>query len=197
MKALAAVLLALLFGAGLGVASAYVAVDRFAFAGEVRVGQWRGNLHTGSSTADPYTRAVIAKVGLLALARSETIYFFRATDEDGERLDPACTYKLAGVDQPARWWSITLYDEQFYLARNEDQANSVDATKAVRNPGGDFTVLIGPSRGAGPNWLSTNGAKQVNLTIRLYNPNAEIQTDPSRLQLPIIQKVSCPTGAPS
>jgi hypothetical protein len=195
MRAVAAVLIALLIGVGLGVASAYVAVERFAMAGEVRVGQWRGNLNTGSTAADPYTRAAIAKVGLLALARTETIYFFRDSDEEGAPINPACTYLLVGSDQPARWWSVTLYDEQYYLARNDDDATSVDATRTVRNPGGDYSVRIGPARGDAQNWLSTNGAKAVNLTIRLYNPNAEVQGNPASLRLPLVQKVSCPTGS--
>lgn len=198
MKAIAAVLLALVLGVAAGVASAYVAVDRFALSGEVRVGGWRGNLYTGSSSADPYTRAAIAKTAILALARSETVYFFRAEDDAGQPLDPACTYAIKGrADLPARWWSITLYDESFYLARNQDEAHSIDATRLVRGADGGFNATVGPQRSDAANWLSTNGAKGFGLTLRLYNPPAAVQADPASLTLPTVTRVSCPAkGAP-
>lgn len=194
MKAVAAVLIALILGAVLGLGSAWVAADRFALSGEITVNGWRGNLYTGSTAADPYTRAAIAKNALLALARSETIYFFRSTDDAGQRFDARCTYRLDGGPQPARWWSVTLYDETLFLARNADNAPSVDATRTVTFGDGKYSVLIGPSRDGAPNWLSTNAAGAFALTIRLYNPDAAIQADPALAPLPSVTRVSCPGG---
>jgi hypothetical protein len=194
VRTVAGVIIALLLGAALGVASAWVAVDRFALSGEVRVGQWRGNLFTGSSGADPYTRAAIAKTGLLALARSETVYFFRDTDETGAPLDARCTYRLRGADLPARWWSVTLYDEAFFLARNEDNAHSVDATKVGRGGQMSYEAVIGPAKPASGLWLSSAAAKLVRLTVRLYNPQEAVQDNPANVVLPTVEKVSCPDG---
>lgn len=194
MKAAAAVLIALILGAVLGLGSAWVAVDRFALSGEVAVNGWRGNLYTGSSAADPYTRAAIAKNALLALSRSETVYFFRTTDDQGRRFDARCTYRLDGGPMPSRWWSVTLYDETLFLARNEDAAPAIDATRAVKDEAGRYGVLIGPLRDGAPNWISTNAAGAFALTIRLYNPDAAIQADPAAAPLPSVVRVACPAG---
>jgi hypothetical protein len=194
IKALLIGLAVLAVGLGLGVGSAFMAVNHFAAGGEVRVGAWRGNLHTGAPAADPYTRAAVSMVGLLALARSETIYFFRSVDEAGAPLDPACAYDITGADQPARWWSITAYDESFYLPRNADEAPSVDASSIIRDADGGFRARLGPAapETGDANWISSRGASAIHLTIRLYNPAPEFQADPGRLTLPSVIKVSCP-----
>jgi hypothetical protein len=179
-------------GAVLGLTSAWLAVERIAIAGDIRLSGWRGNANTGAATADPYTRAAVAKVALLALARSETIYFFRSADDAGDPLDPACRYDIAGADQPARWWSITAYDEQFYLPRNTDAAPSVHADGVVKEANGAWRAVLGPKPDSAANWISSNGAKALHLTIRLYNPDPAVQADPSRLALPSVVKVACP-----
>jgi hypothetical protein len=159
------------------------------------VGGWRGNLLTGAPDADPYTRAAVAKTALLALARAETVYFMRTTDDAGAMLDSRCHYEMRGGDQPARWWSVTLYDEQLFLARNTDAAASIDATRVVREADGRYRVVIGPTPQGYVNWLSTNGARAFSLTIRLYNPTPEIAADPSKTPLPTVVKTSCPEAS--
>lgn len=192
MRALASVISALILGALIGLASAWVAVDRVALTGAVEKAGWRGNLLTGSPDADPYTRAAIAKSALLALARSETVYFMRTTDDAGATLNARCTYEMIGGDQPARWWSVTVYDESYFLARNTDGAASIDATRVVRGADGRYRVVIGPAPQGYVNWLSTNGAQTFALTIRLYNADPAVQADPTQAPLPSVVKASCP-----
>ena len=193
MRALAGVLAALILGIALGLGSACFAVDRFALSGAVTVGGWKGNLLTGSAEADPYTRAAVAKTALLALARTETVYFMRSEDDSGAPLNPACSYEMrATTDPAARWWSVTLYDESFFLARNEDAAASIDATRVAREAGGGWRVVIGPTPKGFVNWLSTNATQRFTLTIRLYNPDPAIVADPGKAVLPSVSKLSCP-----
>ena len=64
---------------------------------------WMGSKLAGSAAADPITRAKIAKGGLLALNRSETIYFTLTRDERGRPLSDKCAYTLKGGSFPARW----------------------------------------------------------------------------------------------
>lgn len=183
-------LAALVAGTALGLGSTWVAVSQLSLAGRVENGGWTTNLHTGSAAADPYTRAAVARDGLLALARSETVYFMRTADEAGAALDANCRYRLTGKDLPARWWSITIYDETQYLARNADGAHSVDATRVVRGPEG-YEVLVGLARGDAANWLSTRNAGAFTLTLRLYNPAADVQADPRKVVVPTVAKIDC------
>ena len=55
-------------------------------AGRLDVGRWSTDLTVGGAAAGPWVRARVARVGLLALPRAETVYFDRTTDEAGQPL---------------------------------------------------------------------------------------------------------------
>ena len=90
--------------------------------GNVDVGGWRSDFAIGSKAADPYTRARVARHGLLALAKTEAVYLTRTTDDAGAPLREACTYRLSGGAMPAGWWSVTLYGAGSMLPANTDEA---------------------------------------------------------------------------
>ena len=70
-------------------------------------GAWRTSQAFGSSRADWYTRALVARTGLFALNRSETIYFIAQSDNSGRPLHSGCDYSIEGRDLNTRWWSLT------------------------------------------------------------------------------------------
>jgi hypothetical protein len=115
--------------------------------GSETYGGWVGSKLAGSAAADPFTRALIAKGGLLALNRSETIYFTLTKDEHGRPLTQNCAYQLKGGAFPARWWSVTIYAADDFLPQNHDHAQSIDQTRAERDAGGGWTAA---SRYSGP-----------------------------------------------
>jgi hypothetical protein len=161
--------------------------------GDVDVGGWRTDFAIGSEAADPYTRARVARHGLLALAKTEAVYFTRATDDTGARLREACTYRLSGGAMPAGWWSVTLYDAQSMLPANTDAALSIDAERAG---GGAWQAVIAPARPAGDGlWISSRGAGTFDLTLRLYMPDAALLADPGAvLAAPRVERLSCKGG---
>lgn len=162
--------------------------------GDVDVGGWRSDFAVGSRAADPYTRARVARHGLLALAKSEAVYFTRARDDAGDPLREACTYRLSGGPMPAQWWSVTLYDGQSLLPANSDNALSIDAERAGR---GEWSAIIAPRRPAGEAlWISSRGAGTFDLTLRLYVPRPELLTRPdAALEAPRIARLSCEGAA--
>lgn len=161
--------------------------------GDVDVGGWRSDFAVGSKAADPYTRARVARHGLLALAKTEAVYFTRATDDDGAPLREACSYRLSGGQMPAGWWSVTLYDGQSMLPANTDGALSIDAERAG---GGAWSAVIAPARPAeGGLWISSRGAGSFDLTLRLYMPSAALLSAPdTALTPPRIERISCEGG---
>jgi hypothetical protein len=166
-----------------------------ASAGVLRAGQWSTDLTVGATAASPWVRARIARVGLLALPRSETVYFDRRTDEAGDPLDGRCTYRLNGQPIPARWWSVTLYGADQMLARNEDSAASVDLTRLGPDR---WSAVIGPRAPVtGEPWLSTAGAPAPILMIRLYNPDPADDAALAALRLPSVEKLGCEQPAAS
>ncbi len=186
---------AVLAGCGLGLGSAlwmaglWPAGRNMAF-GDVDVGGWRSDFAIGSKAADPYTRARVARHGLLALAKTEAVYFTRSLDDAGGPLREACRYRLSGGPMPAGWWSVTLYDAASMLPANTDNALSIDAEQM--GPGA-WSAIIAPSRPeGGAAWVSSRGAGTFDLTLRLYMPAPALLADPSRaLIAPRIERLAC------
>lgn len=185
------------FVLGGGAAIYHINTVASAFGNDVDVKGWKSSPTIGSSASNPTERALIARKGLLALARKETVYFSLSKDTAGAPLDANCTYEITGAlnGPQARWWSITLYAADDYLAVNGDEAGSVDVTRMGASPDGSYVVTVSPSRGAARNWLSSKNAKQFSLSLRLYNPAPEVQADMTTANLPSLSKLSCQGAA--
>ena len=162
--------------------------------GNVDVGGWRSDFAIGSKAADPYTRARVARHGLLALAKTEAVYLTRTTDDAGAPLREACTYRLSGGAMPAGWWSVTLYGAGSMLPANTDEALSLDAEQAGT---GAWSAVIAPARPADATaWISSRAAGNFDLTLRLYLPTPGLLADPNAaLTPPRIARMSCEGGA--
>jgi len=177
-------------GIGLGLISLWAVL---AFGGanlSDHYGAWSLNRAAGSQAAGPYTRAIIARTGLLALSAQEAIYFNLDRDENGRPLDEGCIYEVSGQPLEARWWSLTLYADDNYLARNSDHAYSVDASRL--GPGA-WRARISAVQGDAPFWISSRAAgRNFSLTLRVYNPLDDFQ--PSEAVLPSLHTVSCGGG---
>ncbi len=174
----------------LGLGSAYY-VARYAVQGEALVanGPWVTNLETGGTDADIYTRAFVALTGLLALNKSETIYYNATADSDGNALDGRCSYRIEGRDPDARWWSMTVYGRDHYLVDNPSKRYSVSQTTVTREPGGSFVVRLSTVEETG-NWIATS-PDGFQVTLRLYNPGVSVREEPGSVPLPAIVKESC------
>jgi hypothetical protein len=181
---------AIAIGVVLGGASAWGALEigRSGF-GE-QYGQWSHNRAAGSTAAGPYTRAIIARDGLLALSAREALYFTLTRDDQGDALSESCIYELTGDEFSARWWSVTLYAEDNFLAQNQDHAASIDASHM---PGGRWRERVAPVRGDAPYWISSRSARRAfSLTLRVYVPHRDFS--PSSDALPVLTRVSCAGG---
>lgn len=179
-------LVGLVLGAGLAIAS----LKHGGSGGESHQG-WSGSRVTGSADAGPILRARVALTGLLALNRSQAIYFTRNIDDLGEPLREECQYRLSGGPLPGRWWSITAYAADNFLPQNSDEALSVDASEVTLDDRGNWQAEAGPAPAPGLPWLSTRAAGRFDLTLRIYNPTPRAQDDFSSIQFPRVERVSC------
>jgi len=181
-------------GTFLGIASVALAVRFIGGAAFVENGPWRTSLATGSTEAGPYLRLVIASGGLLALNRSEAIYFFADTDSDGDRLSGACSYQIAGDLPESRWWSLTAYGPDHYMIPNSQQRYSASPANSAHNTNRRMAVLVGPEILADRldgDWIPSGQAEYFQLTLRLYKPTAAVVADPAAISLPTIVKEGC------
>jgi hypothetical protein len=155
---------------------------------EVRVGAWRTSLVSGSPDADAYTRAKVARVALLALAREETLYYVAEHDSRGARLRSLCRYRITGATPAARWWSITAYADDYFLFADDARRYSVGSSQLQPDAQGRFTMSTGPlAPGDGSAWIPTPGDRGLVLTLRLYNPDPAIAADPRAFAAPAIE----------
>ncbi len=189
MRIILKFLAAVVVGVALGLAVTWFTVIRGTWGGAVSDGPWKTSLTTGSADAGMYQRASVAVHGLLALNRSETIYYTAGTDSDGNALSGACTYALEGRDPPARWWSVTAYGADDYLIPNAAGRYSVSMNSVMRRPGGGFAVIVSKAAAAA-NWIPVTDGR-FSLSIRLYNPDAKVAADPAHVALPAIHKERC------
>lgn len=179
---------AMLVGAVLGAASAWGALSFGASTLTESYGAWSHSRAAGSQAADPYTRAIIAREGLLALSAREALYFSLDRDEDGRQLDERCVYELGGLPLSARWWSLTLYARDGFLAENRDNAASVDASRIGNDR--PWRTRVAPVQGDAAHWLSSRGARRgFSLMLRVYNPHQDFH--PSEETLPSLTTLSC------
>lgn len=185
LRLLGSIVVALILGFG----SFYLSVYGMRGDAQVKNGAWGTNLLAGSSAADPYLRTYIALVGILALNKSETMYYEANTDSAGEPLDGACSYRIEGRDPAARWWSITVYAKDHYLIPNPGNRYSISKTTVVRAADGSFTGRMSTSPEA-ENWIATS-ADGFEVTLRLYNPDPSVVDHPDTATLPQIVKEAC------
>ncbi|WP_273184427.1 DUF1214 domain-containing protein [Hyphomonas adhaerens] len=186
-----------ILGLAAGAASAMVMAGMVGsgirLSGDVNVENWQSDWTIGSATANPWTRARIARHGLLALTKEEAVYFTRASDDDGKPLTEACTYRVSGTAMPALWWSVTLYDGDSRLPPNTDKALSYDLTKAAAEGDADaWSFTVSPAHPAEGGWVSSRAADKFDLTLRLYKPSAALLSDPeATLPAPSVERLSC------
>ena len=183
------ILLTLIGGIALGLAATWATVIRSNNSGGIGDGSWRTSLFAGSSEGGPYLRAYVAVHGLLALNRTETVYYNAGNDSDGHALDGHCSYIVGGLDPPARWWSITAYGADDFLIPNTADRYSASMNSVTRRKDGTFAVTLSQQQPEG-DWIPV-AAGHFDLTIRLYNPQAEVAADPARVVLPTIKKMAC------
>jgi hypothetical protein len=157
----------------------------------VRKGPWKTNVLAGSEQSGMYDRARIAIAGLLALKKSETLYYVADTDDSEELLRAACDYRIEGRGFDARWWSVTVYGRTYFLIPNEQKRYSFNGNNVARDKDGLFRIRLS-STPKDKNWIPTGHKDQkIHVTLRLYNPSPGIIENPSSVGLPRIIREVC------
>lgn len=186
--------LTIVAGLAVGAGSAAWSMKRGGLSGVGAAG-WYGSSVTGSVDADPWTRARVALTGLLALNKSQAIYFTTNVDTAGARLREDCRYAVKGGALPARWWSVTVYADDDYLPLNDDDALSFDATEVKPDAAGQWSAVVAAQRPAEGAWASSRKAGDYSLTLRLYQPAKAAQDDYGTIPMPAVTRLDCAGAA--
>jgi hypothetical protein len=174
----------------LGVGSAVWVINAAPGFGAIRNVAWTTSPLIGSAEAGMYLRAVVAKIALFTLTRTETIYYTAVTDDAGEPLRVECDYLIEGRDVDARWWSITAYGEEHFLIPNAWNRYSYNMKNITRDEKDGYKIHLSgtPKQGS---WLPSGDRGRLSLTLRAYNPAPSLYENMATADLPRIRKVGC------
>lgn len=184
-------IIALVIAAAVGLGATWATTTRGVTFGAIQTGAWSASPRSGTVDIDPYARAAVARSGALPVGSGDGVAFFARTDDAGRPLDGRCDVTISGVTPVARFWTLTLYDNQGRPVANALQRYGFTSQEIVRGADGAFGIGISPRARAG-NWLPTGGIDRYILVMRLYDTPVGVA---SRMQrdttMPSITAGSC------
>jgi hypothetical protein len=181
---------ALLLALGLGLGSTYWVLKGDPPFGSLSIGPWKAWPTLGSTSADPYMRAILAQRGDIPLAIGEGLGFTAVTDSEGRTLDSACTYRVGSVAPTARLWTFSVYGEDGRLLQTELGRSSFTSAELLRDPQDQFTIVLSRSLQDG-NWLQLPDSGKFSIVLRLYDTPGAAGTGLSESVFPSIERVEC------
>jgi hypothetical protein len=186
-------LLALILAAGIGLGSTYMTATRGTDLGTLKIGAWTARPKIGTAEVDPYSRATIARSGELPVGTGDGIAFSATADDKKKPLDGRCDVVVSGVTPPARFWTLTLFDQKGHLVANSLQRYGFTSQEIIRGSDGTFEIRIA-SRSRAGNWLPTGGIERYALMLRLYDTPVGVATRSQReAPMPAIVTLGCPS----
>ena len=159
---------------------------------------WNFTTKTGLYGTDYLMRALVTAIGLGANRPQDAVYPTSLKDAEDKAYDGANKYVIRfeeGELPPVEgFWSITMYDEQYFFVPNAINRNSISPRQNLKsNPDGSIDIYVqhaSPGSDKEANWLPAPAGKFI-LMLRMYWPN---ENDPSILDgtwaIPAVRKTS-------
>jgi hypothetical protein len=176
----------------LGLGSAYYFVENGFAVVAPNTGPWKTWINAGSMTADPYTRARIARFGDLPINSASGLTFVATTDSKGRDLSSDCEYEIVARPLAAVWWSIALFDADGELVPNKANRHAFNSQNLTVLPDGTQRISLAPNARPG-HWLPSGKDHDLTLVLRMIRPlSLDQQRQGLAFQsLPAIQKGGC------
>jgi len=185
-------LVTLVIATVVGLGTTWMTLSRGIAFGALPIGAWTAWPKTGTSDADPYARASIARSGELPVGAGDGVAFLAKTDDNGRTLDGRCEVVVSGTTPQARFWTLTLYDPSGKLVANSIDRQGFTSQEILRRADGSFDVTISPRARTG-NWLPTSGIDSYVLVLRLYDSPVGVATRAAReAPMPSVSVRACP-----
>lgn len=150
-------------------------------------GSWKGQ-KLDNVGKQPLLTARIAAAALFALRPDETIYLVAKDDNEGNPLSGNSDYIVSGIPMSARYWSITLYGEDYFLIPNKINKFNFNKMNLHYNSDSTFSFIISSSSKS-ENWLPSEKGAHFYLTLRLYHPENDLVENIETVHLPVIKRI--------
>lgn len=174
-----------------GGASVWYALKANEGIGALTVGEWTAYPSLGTADADPYSKARVAREGILSLGQAEGLSFSAERDSGGEPLRRECRYRIEGPVPPARFWTLYAADPSGHVVRGgERRTAALNSYQLLRLP--DNSVEISADAHPNPgNWLALSGKGPMALVLSFFDTPIASGTGASEIVLPTIVKAGC------
>ncbi|TIP84861.1 MAG: DUF1214 domain-containing protein [Mesorhizobium sp.] len=184
-------LVALAIAIGGGGGSVWYALKTQDGIGAIRIGPWTAFPDIGTRAADPYSKARVAREGILALGQAEGLSFIAERDSGGEQLKRQCAYEIEGGFPAARFWTLYAADQSLGVVETgKPRLAALQSYQVLRQP--DNSVVISVSNRPAPgNWLLSDGFGRMYFVLTFYDTPIASSTGLSDITLPQILKVGC------
>lgn len=157
----------------------------------LHIGPWTAFPDIGTTDADPYSKARVARAGVLALGRAEGLAFVADRDSSGALLRRECTYTIEGGFPTARFWTLYAADETMSaIATGKPRPAALHSREILRGSDGG-TVITAASRPNPGNWLPVPGNGALHLVLTFYDTPIASSTGLSDIALPSIREAGC------
>lgn len=181
----------LLIALAVGFGASYYALTDGRFFGTLSVGPWAGWPQIGIQDPDPYTRAYLARSGLLQLGQSEGIRLVANRDSDDMPLERACTYRVTGGTPGATFWTLVATTPDNTIVATSEDLTYLHSERVVYDSEGTVTLHVGPHLAPG-NWLPTSGTGPFQLVMTFYDPAGVPGGGAALDTMPEIERRDCP-----
>ncbi len=184
-------LVALAIAIGGGGGSVWYALKVQNGVGAIRIGQWIAFPDIGTPAADPYSKARVAREGVLALGRAEGLSFVAERDANGDEFKRECAYTIEGGFPTARFWTLYAADQSLdVIQTSRPRIAALQSYQVLRQS--DNSVVISVSKRPSPgNWLLSDGFGRMYFVLTFYDTPIASSTGLSDVTLPRIMKVGC------
>ncbi len=173
-----------------GLGLSYYALTDGQIVGARQIGPWLAWPDTGGPYPDPYTRAYLARSGMLQLGTSEGLQFVAETDSDDQPLDRTCTYRVDGKTPVAALWTLFAIDEDGRNIAASEALIYLDSLHLNRAADGSAVISVGPALSPG-DWLEVGGSGPFRLVLNLYDTPIVGGGDWTGSEMPSITKERC------
>jgi hypothetical protein len=181
----------LILAVALGLWSAWLAVRSPAPVDTIRLGAWQAWPNAGTPSADPYSKARLARIGELPLGSGEGLALLAQTDSAGRQLRGGCRYLVVGQTPPARLWTMAVEPvRRRDIESRPGRASAVGSDALLRAPDGSFEIAMSAAAQPG-NWLPTPAGAAFQVVVRLYDTTARTTTALTSISMPAIRLEGC------
>lgn len=160
--------------------------------GAVTISGWTAYPEAGTSVADPYAKARLARDASLSLGAAEGVTFFASRDNDGGELRGNCSYEISGTSPSARVWTLyAVGNNQIPLKLNDPVWPSSLHSQAISYlPTGGFSI-VAAAHARPDNWLAVVENATFTLAFTLYDSPVATNKGLVETPFPSIRKVGC------